>query len=153
MIKIKNWFELNQKYKFEVTDLTTLIYVLCTILGIIGINITPLFLIGSIIATAFSWQGHRINLVVLNASLFLLNLVNFIKMFQQLPLKGRPLSGTLSAVFLDRVPHLERGCFSPLFETKSKIAKQTKFFLKIFYSLCKLPIEIYRLVWYNTITK
>lgn len=81
MIKIKNWFELNQKYKFEVTDLTTLIYVLCTILGIIGINITPLFLIGSIIATAFSWQGHRINLIVLNASLFLLNLVNFIKMF------------------------------------------------------------------------
>ena len=81
MIKIKNWFELNQKYKFEVTDLTTLIYVLCTILGIIGINITPLFLIGSIIATVFSWQGHRINLVVLNASLFLLNLVNFIKMF------------------------------------------------------------------------
>ena len=81
MIKIKKWFELNQKYKFEVTDFTTLIYVLCTILGIIGINITPLFLIGSIIATAFSWQGHRINLVVLNASLFLLNLVNFIKMF------------------------------------------------------------------------
>lgn len=81
MTKIKNWFELNQKYKFEVTDLTTLIYVLCTILGIIGINITPLFLIGSIIATAFSWQGHRINLIVLNASLFLLNLVNFIKMF------------------------------------------------------------------------
>lgn len=81
MIKIKNWFELNQKYKFEVTDLTTLVYVLCTILGIIGINITPLFLIGSIIATAFSWQGHRVNLVILNASLFLLNLVNFIKMF------------------------------------------------------------------------
>ena len=81
MIKIKNWFELNQKYKFEVTDLTTLIYVLCAILGIIGINITPLFLIGSIIATAFSWQGHRINLVILNASLFLLNLINFIKMF------------------------------------------------------------------------
>ena len=81
MTKIKNWFELNQKYKFAVTDLTTLIYVLCTILGIIGINITPLFLIGSIIATAFSWQGHRINLVILNASLFFLNLVNFIKMF------------------------------------------------------------------------
>lgn len=55
MTKIKNWFELNQKYKFEVTDLTTLIYVLCTILGIMGMNITPLFLIGSVIATAFSW--------------------------------------------------------------------------------------------------
>lgn len=81
MTKIKNWFELNQKYKFEVTDLTTLIYVLCTILGIMGMNITPLFLIGSVIATAFSWQGHRINLVILNASLFILNLVNFMKMF------------------------------------------------------------------------
>lgn len=81
MTKVKNWFELNQKYKFEVTDLTTLIYVLCTILGIMGMNITPLFLIGSVIATAFSWQGHRINLVILNASLFILNLVNFIKMF------------------------------------------------------------------------
>jgi len=81
MTKIKSWFELNQKYRFEVTDLTTLIYVLCNILGIRDMNITPLFLIGSIIATAFSWQGHRINLVVLNASLFVLNLVNFIKMF------------------------------------------------------------------------
>nr|DAD98599.1 MAG TPA: hypothetical protein [Siphoviridae sp. ctTnV63] len=81
MTKIKNWFELNQKYKFEVTDLTTLIYVLCTILGIMGMNITPLFLIGSVIAIAFSWQGHRINLVILNVSLFILNLVNFIKMF------------------------------------------------------------------------
>lgn len=81
MIKIKNWFELNQKYRFEITDLTTLIYVLCTVLGIVDMNITPLFLIGSIIATAFSWQGHRINLVILNASLFILNFVNFIKMF------------------------------------------------------------------------
>nr|DAD98600.1 MAG TPA: hypothetical protein [Siphoviridae sp. ctTnV63] len=40
-----------------------------------------------------------------------------------MPLRGCPLSGTLSTVFLDRVPHLERGCFSPLFEIKSKIAK------------------------------
>jgi hypothetical protein len=80
MTKIKNYFELNKKYKFDPTDLTATIYVLCTILGIMGINVTPLFLIGSAIGTAFCWQGRRINLVVLNVALFVLNLVNFIKM-------------------------------------------------------------------------
>lgn len=79
--KIKNYFELNQKYKFDVTDLTAFIYVLCTILGIIGVNVTPLFLIGSAIGTAFCWQAKRINLIVLNGSLFVLNLVSFIRMF------------------------------------------------------------------------
>lgn len=79
--KLKNYFELNQKYKFDVTDLTALIYVLCTILGIIGVNVTPLFLIGSAIGTAFCWQARRINLIVLNGSLFVLNLVSFIRMF------------------------------------------------------------------------
>lgn len=79
--KIKNYFELNQKYKFDVTDLTAFIYVLCTILGIIGVNVTPLFLIGSAIGTAFCWQARRINLIVLNGSLFVLNLVSFIRMF------------------------------------------------------------------------
>lgn len=81
MTKIKDYFELNRKYKFDPTDLTATIYVLCTILGIIGYNVTPLFLIGSAISSAFCWQGKRINLVVLNVSLFVLNLVNFIKMF------------------------------------------------------------------------
>ena len=81
MTKIKNYFELNRKYKFDPTDLTAIIYVLCTILGIIGYNVTPLFLIGSAISSAFCWQGKRINLVVLNVALFVLNLVNFIKMF------------------------------------------------------------------------
>jgi hypothetical protein len=79
--KLKNYFELKQKYKFDVTDLTALIYVLCTILGIIGVNVTPLFLIGSAIGTAFCWQARRINLIVLNGSLFVLNLVSFIRMF------------------------------------------------------------------------
>lgn len=79
--KLKNYFELNQKYNFDVTDLTALIYVLCTILGIIGVNVTPLFLIGSAIGTAFCWQARRINLIVLNGSLFILNLVSFIRMF------------------------------------------------------------------------
>ena len=81
MTKIKNFFELNKPYKFDPTDLTATIYLLCTILGIMGMNVTPLFLLGSAIGTAFCWQAHRINLVVLNVALFVLNLVSFIKMF------------------------------------------------------------------------
>lgn len=81
MTKIKNFFELNKPYKFDPTDLTATIYLLCTILGIMGMNVTPLFLLGSAIGTAFCWQAHRINLVVLNVALFILNLVSFIRMF------------------------------------------------------------------------
>ena len=81
MTKIKNFFELNRPYKFDPTDLTATIYVLCTVLGIMGMNVTPLFLLGSAIGTAFCWQAHRINLVVLNVALFVLNLVSFIRMF------------------------------------------------------------------------
>ena len=81
MNKIKNFFELNTTYKFDVTDLTALIYVVCAAIGIIGGNPTPLFLIGSAISTAFCWQARRINLIVLNVALFALNLVSFIRMF------------------------------------------------------------------------
>ena len=81
MTKIKNFFELNNPYKFDPTDLTATIYLLCTVLGIMGMNVTPLFLLGSAIGTAFCWQAHRINLVVLNVALFVLNLVSFIRMF------------------------------------------------------------------------
>lgn len=78
---MKKFFELNQPYKFDPTDLTALIYLVCTIFGIMEYNVTPLFLIGSAIGTAFCFQCHRINLVVLNASLLVLNIVNFAKMF------------------------------------------------------------------------
>ena len=79
---MKNYFELNRPYQFMVDDLTAGIYLLCAVLGICTtINITPLFLIGSAIGTAFCCKARRINLVVLNGALFVLNLVNFIKMF------------------------------------------------------------------------
>ena len=78
---LKKFFELNKPYQFDITDITAIIYVVCAVLGSIGYNVTPLFLIGSIIATVFCWQARRINLVVLNMALFGLNLVGFIKMF------------------------------------------------------------------------
>ena len=78
---MKKFFELHRPYKFDPTDITASIYVICTVVGIVGGNPTSLFLLGSAISTAFCWQGRRINLVVLNVSLFILNLVSFIKMF------------------------------------------------------------------------
>lgn len=71
---MKKFFELNKPYKFDPTDLTALIYVVCVIFAFCGIDNAWLFFIGSAIGTAFCWQAHRINLVVLNVALFIFNL-------------------------------------------------------------------------------
>ena len=80
MTKVIKYFELDKKYKFDITDITSVIYVICAVIGIMGGNPTVLFTIGSLIATAFCWQARRINLIVLNVALLVLNLFNFIKM-------------------------------------------------------------------------
>lgn len=81
MIKrLKEYFELNTPYRFDPTDLTTLIYVACTILGIMSLNTTVLFFIGSAIGFAFCFKCRRINLVILNGSLFVLNTVSLFRM-------------------------------------------------------------------------
>lgn len=74
---IKQFFELDKPYKFDPTDLTALIYLACAVLGIMGKDTGLLFLIGSAIGTAFCWQAHRINLVVLNVALFVFNFYAF----------------------------------------------------------------------------
>lgn len=71
---MKKFFELNRPYKFDPTDLTALIYVVCAVLGMMGKNTSVLFLIGSAIGTAFCWKARRINLIVLNVALFVFNL-------------------------------------------------------------------------------
>jgi hypothetical protein len=82
MKKLKKFFELNKPYEFDPTDLTAIIFLVCSVLGIFTtVNITPLFLMGSIVATVFCLPCRRINLLVLNGSLLALNIVNFIKMF------------------------------------------------------------------------
>ena len=80
MIKIKNFFELNRAYRFEVTDLTALIYTICAIGGMIGADMTILWCIGATIATAFWWQAKRLNVMFLNIALFVMNVFNLIKM-------------------------------------------------------------------------
>ena len=82
MKKLKDYFEFNKPYEFDPTDLTAIIFLVCSVLGIFTtVNITPLFLMGSIVATVFCLPCRRINLVILNGSLLALNIVNFIKMF------------------------------------------------------------------------
>ena len=79
---MKKYFELNSPYRFDPTDLTAIIFTLCSVLGIAtSVNITPLFLLGSIIGLETCIKARRINLIALNGSLLILNLVNFIKMF------------------------------------------------------------------------
>lgn len=75
MKQLKEFFELKGSYKFDPTDLTAMIYVICTVMCALGLNTSILMLIGSIIGTAFCWRAHRINLVVLNTTLFIFNLL------------------------------------------------------------------------------
>jgi hypothetical protein len=73
MNKLKTYFNLNCAYEFDITDITALIYTICAVGVICGCDMTILFFIGSAIATAFCLQARRINLVVLNVSLFAMN--------------------------------------------------------------------------------
>lgn len=81
MKKIANFFNLNHAYEFDITDITAVIYTFCAIGVMLGADMTVLFFCGSLIATAFCWQARRLNLVLLNVSLFAMNtyyLINFI---------------------------------------------------------------------------
>lgn len=78
--KLINYFQLNSKYQFDITDITALIYTICAIGVICGVNMTILFFIGSTIATAFCLEARRINLVVLNVALWCMNLYYVIDM-------------------------------------------------------------------------
>ena len=75
MRKLKDFFELNTTYKFDPTDVTAIIYVICTVLCALGVDYSILMLIGATIGTAFCWRAHRINLVVLNVTLLIFNLI------------------------------------------------------------------------------
>ena len=79
--KFINYFNLNCPYQFDVTDVVAPIYTICAIGIIAGFNMNILFFIGSAIATATCWQARRLNLVLLNASMFILNLYNVLQNF------------------------------------------------------------------------
>ena len=78
--KIKKYFNLNRPYEFDITDITAIIYTICAIGVICGIDMTILFFIGATIATVFCWQSRRINLVILNFALWCMNAWGVIQM-------------------------------------------------------------------------
>ena len=81
MKKIANYFNLDHVYEFDITDITAIIYTFCAIGVMLGADMTILFFCGSLIATAFCWQARRLNLVLLNVSLYAMNtyyLINLI---------------------------------------------------------------------------
>ena len=83
MVKhIKQFFNLNRSYEFDITDITALIYTICAIGVMMGVDMTILFFIGSTIATAFCLSAKRINLVVLNVALWFMNLYYLIQLIK-----------------------------------------------------------------------
>ena len=76
MNKLKTFFNLNRPYEFDITDITAIIYTICAVGVIGGADMTIPFFIGSAIATAFCWQARRVNLVVLNVALWVMNAYN-----------------------------------------------------------------------------
>ena len=83
MKKIINYFHLDRPYEFDITDITALIYTICAVGVICGMDMTILFFIGSTIATAFCLSARRINLVVLNVALWCMNLYYIINMIKE----------------------------------------------------------------------
>lgn len=80
MQKLKTYFNLDRTYEFDITDITCLIYTICAMGVMLGADMTVLFFIGSLIATAFCWQARRLNLVLLNVALFAMNTYYLINM-------------------------------------------------------------------------
>jgi len=78
--RLKQFFNLDRTYEFDTTDITALIYTICAIGGMMGANMTIFWCIGASIGAAFCWEAHKINLVVLNVALWVMNMWNLFQM-------------------------------------------------------------------------
>ena len=77
---MRKYFELTKPYEFDPTDITAAIFLVCAVLGIMRIDTTIPFFIGSAIGMATCLKCRRINLLVLNGALFVLNCVNICRL-------------------------------------------------------------------------
>ena len=70
------WFKLKDAdgYKFDLSDISCIIYVICVVGIILGFNMTPLFLGGCIVSLIASIPARRINLIIINLAMICLNL-------------------------------------------------------------------------------
>jgi hypothetical protein len=69
---MKKWVEEN-KYRFDINDLICLVYVVCVVGIVCGLNMTPLFFIGCVVSFVACFKAKRINLVVMNFAFVILN--------------------------------------------------------------------------------
>ena len=69
---MEKWIK-EPKYQFDINDLICIIYVLCVVGIISGLNMTPLFFVGCIISFIACFKAKKINLVVINLTFVILN--------------------------------------------------------------------------------
>jgi hypothetical protein len=69
---MNKWFE-EKKYVFDINDIICLIYIVCVVGIISGLQMTPLFLIGCVISLISCISAKRINLLVINLAFVVLN--------------------------------------------------------------------------------
>ena len=69
---MKKWIE-EEKYRFDINDLICLVYVLCVVGIVCGLNMTPLFFMGCVISFVACFKAKRINLVIMNLAFVILN--------------------------------------------------------------------------------
>lgn len=72
---IEQYFELHEPYRFDPADITATIYVICTIMKAIRADCSLFMLTGAIIGTLSCWKARRINLIVLNITLLIFNVL------------------------------------------------------------------------------
>lgn len=69
---MEKWIK-EPKYQFDINDLISVIYVLCVVGIICGLNMTPLFFMGCAVSFIACFKAKRINLVVMNFAFVILN--------------------------------------------------------------------------------
>ena len=69
-----------KKYIFDINDIICLIYIVCVVGIICGLEMTPLFLMGCIISLISCISAKRINLLVINIAFVVLNTYYLIKL-------------------------------------------------------------------------
>ena len=69
---MEKWIK-EPKYQFDINDLISVIYVLCVVGIISGLNMTPLFFIGCVVSFIACFKAKRINLVIMNLAFVVLN--------------------------------------------------------------------------------
>ena len=69
---MNKWIK-EKTYKFDINDLICLVYVVCVVGIISGLNMTPLFFMGCVLSFIACFKARRINLVVMNLAFVILN--------------------------------------------------------------------------------